>query len=68
MRSNNFNEIIGNIKFNDFVSIKFNEDDKCIKTNGVVKKIDKENKLLYVLNSKIPFDEIIEIKKCCNEI
>ena len=40
---NNLNvyELIGGIKSNDYINIKHNINDKCIQTNGVVKKIDK---------------------------
>lgn len=65
---NNLNvyEFIGGIKSNDYINIKHNINDKCIQTNGVVKKIDKSNKLLYILGFKISFDDIIDIRKCCN--
>ncbi|MBO6195368.1 MAG: hypothetical protein J6O56_03355 [Bacilli bacterium] len=62
MSSNNvYNDIIRN----DFIRIKYNKNKKSIDLNGVVKKIDKENKLLYILNLAIPFNDIVEINKIC---
>ena len=59
-------EKLNSIKANDFISIKYNKDTECILRNGVIKKIDRTNKLLYILNSEISFSDIVEIKKCCN--
>lgn len=59
-------DLINHIKSNDFIKVKHNNNSKCISTNGVVRKIDKSNKLLYILDFKISFDDIIDIKKCCN--
>ena len=62
MGTNNlFNDVIRN----DYIKVKYNKDNDCAYINGVVKKIDKENKLLYILNLEIPFKDIIEINKIC---
>ena len=62
----NVYEMLNEVKSNDYVRIKHNCDAECIQTNGVIRKIDKQSKLLYVLDSKISFDDIVDIKKCCN--
>ena len=62
MGTNNlFNDIIRN----DYIKVKYNKGNNCTNINGVVKKIDKENKLLYILNLEIPFNDILEINKIC---
>ena len=60
------NNVFNNVIRNDFVKIKFNQKNKCIELNGVVKKIDKDNKKIYLLNYDIPFSDIVEIEKICN--
>lgn len=60
------NNVFNNVIRNDFVKIKFNQRNKSIELNGVVKKIDKDTKKLYLLNYEIPFSDIEEIEKICN--
>ena len=63
MGSNNlFNDII----INDYIKVKYSKENNCTCVNGVVKKIDKEKRLLYILNLEIPFKDIVEINKICN--
>lgn len=57
--------VYSDITRNDFIRIKYNKDKKSIDLSGVVKKIDKESKLLYILNIAIPFNDIVEINKIC---
>lgn len=57
--------IFNDIVTNDFVKIRFKENNKLIETNGVIKKIDKENKKIYILNYEISFNDIINIYKIC---
>ena len=57
--------IFNDIVTNDFVKIRFKENNKLIETNGVIKKINKENKKIYILNYEISFNDIINIYKIC---
>lgn len=59
------NNVYSDLIRNDFIRIKYNKNKKCVDLNGVVKKIDKDNKLLYILNLAIPFNDIVEINKIC---
>ncbi|MBO6195360.1 MAG: hypothetical protein J6O56_03315 [Bacilli bacterium] len=57
--------VYSDITRNDFIRITYNKDKKTFDLSGVVKKIDKESKLLYILNMAIPFNDIVEINKIC---
>jgi len=59
---NFLDKIIKNIKKDDTVSIEYYYNQDYIETTGKVKKIDVINKCIYILNSKINFDDIINIK------
>ena len=50
------------LKKGDNVLIEYYYNDEYIQTSGTIKKIDEINKCIYVLNSKILFDDIIKIK------
>lgn len=58
----NINKVMLNIKKNDNVLIKHYHNEKYIETIGKVKKIDKINKIIYLDNTKIYFDDVIDIK------
>ena len=58
---NLFNDIIRN----DYIKVKYNDGKNQICINGVVKKVDNEKKILYILNLQIPFKDIVEISKIC---
>lgn len=47
---------------NSSVTIKYYSGMDYIETSGKVKKIDTINKCIYILNSKISFEDIIEIE------
>ena len=52
-----------NINKGDNVCIKYYYDMDYIETYGIIRKIDKINKSIYILNSNIKFDDILEITK-----
>ena len=57
------NEQLNQINKGDIVSIEYYYNEDYIRTNGSIKKIDKINKCIYILNSKINFDDILNISK-----
>ena len=63
---NDINKTILNINKNDSVLIKHYHNVNYIETIGKVKKIDKINKIIYLDNTKILFDDVIDIKKLFN--
>lgn len=52
---------IKNIKIGDMVSVKYYYGFEYIETIGIFKGIDKICKQIQVLNSKIDFDDILDI-------
>lgn len=52
---------INNIKIGDIVSVKYYYGVEYIETKGIFKGIDNINKQIQILNSKIYFDDIIDI-------
>lgn len=60
------NEKINSLNINDIATIEHYYDEIYIKTTGIVKKIDKFKKLIYIDNSVISFDDIIQINKKYN--
>ncbi len=52
---------IKNIKVGDNVILEYYYDFEYISTKGKVKKIDYDNKVIYLLESKIYFDDIVNI-------
>lgn len=50
------------LKSGDFVKVKYYYNFDYIETSGKIKKIDLKNKCIYLLNSKINFDDIIKIE------
>ncbi len=43
-------------------SVIYYHKDECIKITGIVARIDAASRLLQIVNTKIPFDEILEIE------
>lgn len=60
---NDINKTILSINKNDNVLIKHYHNETYIETIGKVRKIDKINKIIYLDNTKIAFDDVIDIKK-----
>lgn len=60
---NDINKTILNINKNDNVLIKHYHNETYIETIGKVRKIDKINKIIYLDNTKILFDDVINIEK-----
>lgn len=58
--------ILNNIKKNDYVEISFKYENDIINIKGVIREIDFDNKIIALLNYIIPFNSIIHINKCCN--
>jgi len=58
--------ILNNIKKNDYVEISFKYKNDMINIKGVIREIDFDNKIISLLNYIIPFNSIIHINKCCN--
>lgn len=56
------NKKISNLKKGDNITIKYYYQLQYIETSGIVKKIDKIEKTIYLLNTKIFFDDIIDIE------
>lgn len=57
------NKTILSINKNDNVLIKHYHNENYIETIGKVRKIDEVNKVIYLDNTKITFDDVIDIKK-----
>ena len=57
------NDKVKTLKKGDYVILEHFNDMDYIKTKGIVKKVDYINKVIYVDNSKIFFDDIIYIDK-----
>ena len=57
------NDKLKTLKKGDYVILEHFNDMNYIKTKGIVKKVDYINKVIYVDNSKISFDDIIYIDK-----
>lgn len=55
------NRKLMSLNVGDNVEIEYYYDLEYIKIKGIVKKIDLNNKILYVGNSKIYFDDIVSI-------
>ncbi len=53
------NDKVKTLKKGDYVILEHFNDMDYIKTKGIVKKVDYINKVIYVDNSKIFFDDII---------
>ena len=53
------NDKLKTLKKGDYVILEHFNDMNYIKTKGIVKKVDYINKVIYVGNSKIFFDDII---------
>lgn len=58
----NLNHKILKIKKSDKVTIKYYDNFDYIETTGIIKKIDKVYKRIFISNSIIDIDDIIEIK------
>lgn len=58
----NLNEKINNLKIGDRVLIKHYYELEYIETIGIIRRIDKIYKKMYLVNCLIEFDDIIEIK------
>ena len=56
------NKKISNLKKGDNITIKYYYELQYIETSGIVKRIDKIEKTIYLLNTKIFFDDIIDIE------
>lgn len=63
---NDINKTILSINKNDSVLIKYYHNLNYIETIGKVKNIDKINRIIYLDNSRIAFDDVIDIKKLFN--
>lgn len=58
---NNLNKKISSIHKGDNITIKYYFNFDYVETTGIVKKIDNINKKIYILNSVIDFDDIIDL-------
>ena len=61
-RINNLNNKIKLLNKNSNVLIKYYSGIDYIETSGNIKKVDDVNKCIYILNSKIFFDDILDIE------
>jgi len=59
---NYLNSQISNLKKGDSVIIKYYYDLEYLEISGIIKKIDNVEKCIYLLNSKIYFDDILDLK------
>lgn len=57
----NLNKKILKLKKGDYVTINYFFIDEYIETSGYIKKIDIVNKMIYLLNTKISFEDILNI-------
>ena len=51
------------LSIGNYVFVKYYYQFECVESYGIIKKIDTIYKNLYLSNSKISFDDIIDIKK-----
>lgn len=58
----NINNKIKRIKIGDKITVKYYYELEYVETTGIVKKIDYYNKVIYVMHSKIYFDDILDIE------
>ena len=58
----NLDKKINNLKKGDDVLIKYYSNFDYIETSGIIKKIDKVYKRIYLLNSVIDIEDVIDIK------
>ena len=59
---NNLNKKINNIHKGDTITIKYYFNFDYVKTTGIVKKIDKVYNKIYILNSIVDLENVIDIK------
>ena len=52
------------IKQNDIVTVVYYEEEEYLRITGMVAKIDKSARILKVVNTKIPFENIYSVR--CN--
>ena len=55
------NDKIKQIKIGDNIKIKYYYNLEYIESFGIIKKIDYINKVIYLMNTKIPIDDIVDI-------
>ena len=60
--TSSLNNKLKKLKKNDNVTIKYYSGMEYIETSGKIKKIDTINKSIYILNSKIDIEDIIDIE------
>lgn len=61
------NQQLLKLKKGTFLTIKYYYKTEYIETSGTITKIDFTNKYIHILNSKILFDDILEISNINNE-
>ncbi len=57
-------EVFNKIFLGQKISVKYLSSDDYLESEGMIIKIDKNKKILYLPNIIIPFYNIIEIKPC----
>ena len=55
------NEKLCSIHIKDMVSVTFYRNNEYIKTTGMVSKIDAKNSFIQIVDTKIPFKDILRI-------
>ncbi len=55
------------IKRNDIITVVYFYKDEYIKVEGMVSKLDTDARILKIVNTKIPFEDIYELEGTCIE-
>lgn len=52
------------IKKNDMITVVYYKDQEYLKITGMVSRFDISARILKIVNTKIPFDDLYQIEKC----
>lgn len=53
---------LNQIKKNDIITVVYFDKDEYIKVEGMVSRLDTDARILKIVNTKIPFDDIYELE------
>ncbi len=59
---NELDEVMHQVKKGDMVTVVYYQKGEYIKTKGMVARIDENARILQVVNTKINFDDLLEIE------
>ncbi|MDL2302476.1 YolD-like family protein [Lachnospiraceae bacterium OttesenSCG-928-D06] len=53
--------ILGQVKGNEIITVHYFQKGEYVQITGMVSKIDKINRILKIVNTRIPFDDISDL-------